>query len=563
MLEYQAMKSVMNGVLVGGIYGLLMGSVLLSTVQAANPNEQRDIEQRQRALIDEAARQREALSRQQHLPVSPGVADSQEPGPCFTVSQIFFDGVTQLDARQRQHLTAPLLNTCMGLSHINALIRDVSQWYLSAGFVTSRAFLPEQDLAKGTLTIAVLEGRIEAIVVNDAPDPFTRMLFPGLVGQVLNLRDLEQGVDSLSRLRSFSYQLDIQPGSAPGQSIVNLKGVKGVPLQGALEFDNGGQQSTGEEQGRLSFSADNLVSLAEQWTLMAGSSMDGRESHHATNWQAGFSLPYGYWLFDAGYQYSDYRNDIDSRGYVYESRGDTRTTTGTATRTLYRDGQSKVSGVVGMTHRQSRNFIMDSLLETSSYQLSSLRLGLNLATRADNHFFTLNPALTLGTDWFGADSDRDRSAMWPQAQFEKWGLFGSYSTAGEQWGWLSTFNAQWTPDRLYSVERLSLGGEASVRGFKEQSISGDVGGYLRNEVSWQGVAPVWLGQWRTWLALDMGRVDMGNQGDTWRGMVGTALGWEQRYRHFTGNVSVGFPLSAPAWLNADPWVLYYRASVAF
>lgn len=55
----------------------------------------------------------------------------------------------------------------------------------------------------------------------------------------------------------------------------------------------------------------------------------------------------------------------------------------------------------------------------------------------------------------------------------------------------------------------------------------------------------------------------GQSGDEWRGMVGTAVGWEQRYRHFTGNVSVGFPLSAPAWLNADPWVLYYRASVAF
>ncbi|WP_134320779.1 ShlB/FhaC/HecB family hemolysin secretion/activation protein [Aeromonas veronii] len=93
--------------------------------------------------------------------------------------------------------------------------------------------------------------------------------------------------------------------------------------------------------------------------------------------------------------------------------------------------------------------------------------------------------------------------------------------------------------------------------------SNPVGGYLRNELSWQGTTPTWLGQWRTWLALDMGQVDMGNQGDEWRGMVGTAVGWEQRYRHFTGNVSVGFPLSAPAWLNADPWVLYYRASVAF
>ncbi|MGU5653850.1 ShlB/FhaC/HecB family hemolysin secretion/activation protein [Aeromonas allosaccharophila] len=540
-----------------------LGMLFLQPVLALPPAEQQGIEQRQRALLEEAARQREEVARPLSLPSELSEQVPQAQGPCFQVSNIHFEGASQLPASQQTRLASPYLNSCMGLSHINALIRDVSQWYLAAGFVTSRAFLPEQDLAKGTLTIAVLEGRIEAIVVNGEPDSITRTLFPGLVGQVLNLRDLEQGVDHLSRLRSLSYQLDIQPGRAPGQSTVNLKGTKGVPLQGALEFDNSGQQSTGEEQGRISLTADNLLSLAEQWSLVAGSSTDGRASHNATNWQAGFSLPYGYWLFDAGYQFSDYRNDIDSRGYVYESRGDTRTTTGSATRTLYRDGQSKISGVLGVTHRQSRNFIMDQLLETSSYQLSSLRLGLNVATRVERHFFTLNPALTLGTDWFGADSDRGRSAMWPQAQFEKWGLFGSYSTAGEQWGWLSTFNAQWTPDLLYSVERLSLGGEASVRGFKEQSISGDVGGYLRNELSWQGAAPTWLGQWRTWLALDMGRVDMGNQGDEWRGMVGTAVGWEQRYRHFTGNVSVGFPLSAPAWLNADPWVLYYRASVAF
>ena len=119
------------------------------------------------------------------------------------------------------------------------------------------------------------------------------------------------------------------------------------------------------------------------------------------------------------------------------------------------------------------------------------------------------------------------------------------------------------PDVLYSVERVSLGGEASVRGFKEQNLSGDVGGYLRNEVSWQAQTPAWLGQWRSWLAFDMGRVDLGNQGDSWRGMVGTAIGWEQRYRHVTGNLSVGFPISAPAWLNAAPYILNYRLSINF
>ncbi|MFM5670208.1 POTRA domain-containing protein, partial [Aeromonas hydrophila] len=170
-------------------------------------------------MLEEAARQRDDVARQTQLPAAAVTPTPEAAGPCFVVTAIRFEGADQLDADARTTLTHPFLHTCMGLPHINALIRDVSQWYLAQGFITSRAFLPEQDLASGTLTIAVLEGRVERIVVDGQPDRITRTLFPGLVGEVLNLRDLEQGVDQLSRLRTLSYQLDIQPGTAAGQSI--------------------------------------------------------------------------------------------------------------------------------------------------------------------------------------------------------------------------------------------------------------------------------------------------------------------------------------------------------
>ncbi|MHA4875143.1 POTRA domain-containing protein, partial [Enterococcus faecium] len=89
-------------------------------------------------------------------------------------------------------------------------------WYLSEGYITSRAFLPEQDLASGILTLGILEGRVENIVIDGKPDPMTLTLFPNLAGEILNLRDLEQGVEQLSRLRSLSYRLDIQPGRQAG-----------------------------------------------------------------------------------------------------------------------------------------------------------------------------------------------------------------------------------------------------------------------------------------------------------------------------------------------------------
>ncbi|MFG3851824.1 ShlB/FhaC/HecB family hemolysin secretion/activation protein, partial [Escherichia coli] len=44
-------------------------------------------------------------------------------------------------------------------------------------------------------------------------------------------------------------------------------------------------------------------------------------------------------------------------------------------------------------------------------------------------------------------------------------------------------NMQHRQDNLL-VNRTSLPGMSSVRGFKEQYISGNKGGYLRNELSW-------------------------------------------------------------------------------
>lgn len=70
--------------------------------------------------------------------------------------------------------------------------------------------------------------------------------------------------------------------------------------------------------------------------------------------------------------------------------------------------------------------------------------------------------------------------------------------------WLTSAYAQWSPDRLHGVEQLSLGGESSVRGFKDQYISGNNGGYLRNELSWSLFSLPYVGTVRAVAALDGG-----------------------------------------------------------
>lgn len=91
--------------------------------------------------------------------------------------------------------------------------------------------------------------------------------------------------------------------------------------------------------------------------------------------------------------------------------------------------------------------------------------------------------------------------------------------------WLTSAYAQWSPDRLHGVEQLSLGGESSVRGFKEQYISGNNGGYLRNELSWSLFSLPYVGTVRAVTALDGGwlhsdRDDPYSSGTLWGAAAG-------------------------------------------
>ena len=72
------------------------------------------------------------------------------------------------------------------MAKINQLTRDISDWYISRGYITSRAFLTEQDLSAGTLHIAVLEGRLQAIRIEGAPSRQLKTAFPGLEGKLLH-----------------------------------------------------------------------------------------------------------------------------------------------------------------------------------------------------------------------------------------------------------------------------------------------------------------------------------------------------------------------------------------
>lgn len=530
-----------------------------------NPADRDTIQQQQRELLEQNQQQRQELQRSLTPKLtSPPAATPAPGGPCFTINAIRLEGAEQLSGGAERRLTQPYLRQCLNLGQIQTLVQQVSDWYISRGYITSRAFLTEQDLSHGELRLLVLEGKLESILLERRDDRMLKMAFPGLPGQILNLRDIEQGMEQINHLRRQPVQIEILPGSRPGYSVVNLSAQPEFPLTLGLGVDNSGQKSTGTGQINGSLTGNNLLGLADQWFVAGARSSDFAGDHNARSVQAGVNLPYGYWLLDYNYAYSDYLTTINNQGFDWRSSGDSQTHRLSLSRVLFRDGEMKTGLSLGLTHRINRNYLNDTRLESSSRKLTSLTLGVSHGQKLLGGFATFNPAYSRGVPWLGAEDDSGKIKEAPRAEFHKVSLSGSYYLPlAQDWTYLASLYGQWTPSRLYGSERLTIGGESSVRGFKEQYLSGDKGGYWRNEVNRTLVTLPYLGSINALAALDGGwlhrdKQDANASGTLWGGAVG--LG--SRNRYFGSQLTVGWPLAYPDWLQPDRVSVYYRVNIA-
>ena len=353
--------------LVNYAVAILFFSLFSARVSAAplSPADRDSIQQQQQQLLLQNQQQREELERSIPRPAPARPLPVSGSGPCFTIHTITLSGATLISPKTRQTLVAPWQGRCLDMAKITELLAHISDWYISRGYITSRAFLTEQDLSGGQLNIVVLEGRLEAIRLEGETPRMLKMAFPGRVGGILNLRDIEQGMEQINRLRAEPVQIEILPGTQAGYSIVNLTAKPEFPLSASVSLDNSGQKSTGEDQLSGVLTANNMLGLADKWFVSGGRSSDFASAYDAQNFQAGVSVPSGYGLLDYSYAWSNYRTTISNQGFNWLSTGDTKTHRLNASWVVFRNGDVKTGIAAGVVQRSSRNWLNDARLRAA------------------------------------------------------------------------------------------------------------------------------------------------------------------------------------------------------
>ena len=532
---------------------------------------------------DRARAQREQLEKQ--TPDVRLLPDVEQPEtrltdetPCFPVDRVLLEGPSadkfQWALRAASVAGDFIPGRCLGGKSINLVMRRVQNAIIARGYITTRILAKPQDLTRGELLLTVVPGRVRGIRYADGSDGqriTLRNALPASTGDILNLRDIEQGLENLRRVPTADADIQIAPGDNAGESDLVIVRKQTLPLRVAFSLDDAGSISTGRYQGSVALSVDNPLRLNDLLYVSAGHSLGGNSNpgddrKGTQNYSAWYSAPWGYWQLSVAASQYDYHQTVPGYLTTYQYSGKSQNADVRLSRILYRDGSRKTTASVRGWTQSTKNYVDDA--EVAIQRRRTAGWGIGLSHR---EFFTGRGILDAGLSWrqgtgafnaipapeeaFGEGTSRPRilSADLHYTQ--------PFSLAGLNLRYTSQWRAQWNQTPLVPGDRFSIGNRYSVRGFDgEYTLSGDRGWFVRNDLG------VGLGQSGQELYVGMDYGEVAGPSTRWiigRHLTGAAVGVRGSFRALSYDLFTGWPVSKPGGMPVSDATFGFHTSLSF
>lgn len=459
-----------------------------------------------------------------------------ENGASFFISKIQLEGVSKKFSFLR-NVTHSYEKQSMTVADITNLRNALQRKLIDKGYVTSQVFIPEQNLKTGTLSLLVVPGYVEDIVYSAESKHIPwKNAFPIRKGELLNIRDIEQGIEQMKRVSSQSVTMQIKPGSRIGQSIVELTVQTTKPVHGAITFDNSGLDSTGKYQVGAVVSFDQVFRANDTLTVYASGDMSGAGATKGTRAQSiYYVIPSGNDTFSFSFSKSRYHQTIASIPYDFTYSGTSTTMKAKWQHVFSRSRTDMYAYDVSLNLRHNHRFINDQEIPVQALRTTNVEVGVSNRKYIGNATVYSRLGFQWGIGAFGAQPEYKASVAMggPTSRYHMYLLDIDYRKpfmmGHRPASFTSSFHGQWVAagKRVYSVDTINMGNRYTVHGFDgEYTLLGESGWYLRNELA--SVIP----QLHTevYVGLDVGAV-YGPSTENLVGhtIAGTALGVRGNY----------------------------------
>ncbi|AMO94015.1 hemolysin secretion/activation ShlB/FhaC/HecB family protein [Collimonas fungivorans] len=512
---------------------LLLVSVL-PVVRAQTVQTPDSEEQRRRSQAEAQERQRQLLAPNVNLQGAAPAKDMDSlvlpaESPCFTIHQFVLDVPAQLSPAVRaigasdlpfdhfrfaQDYLRQYDKACIGKQGLDLIVKRLTALILSKGYSTTRIGIPGQDIAGGVLKLVLVPGVIRAIRFSDPSLYGTwKTAFPTGPGKLLNLRDLEQGLEQMKRIPSQDVDMQIVPGEVPGESdvVISVKRSKPWHLTGTL--DDSGAKGTGKLQAGLNLAVDNPLGLNDLFNIGITTDADRKAGQRGT---AGnnvyYAVPAGYWNFAVSGSTYDYHQQVAGANETFVSSGKSRNLELKIAQLFQRDQIQKNSWQFKLGKRWSHAYIEDTeiaaqdrnttfaeLAWVHTHYFGSAQLDLTLANRWGVGWFN---GQTYAKDVLGQEDPSTNNQHYTLQTIDAT-LSVPFKIADQPLTYIGTFRGQLSRSQLNLTDQFSIGNRYTVRGFDgELTLAAERGFYLRNELN----LPIANSGQSAYVGLDVGKV---------------------------------------------------------
>ncbi len=460
---------------------------------------------------------------------------------------------------------------CVGKQGVDTLVKGLSQAILARGYITTRVLVPEQDLSTGTLKFALIPGVIGHVRFADEKLRGTwKTAFPTRDGELLNLRDLEQGLEQMKRVSSQDVSMQIVPTGVPGESDVVLDVKRGKPWTVVASIDKSGTRATGKLQGNLSLGIDNPLGLNDVFNVGVSQDLEfGDKRLGSHGWNGFYSIPWGYWTATLSAYTNTYYQRIAGVNQTFVASGNSKTVDFKLARVLSRSQNDVFGAQFRLSRRFGESFIEDTEIPQQHRNNTFIEIGLT-----DRHYFGRSQfdgtlAYRQGIGAFGAQDDMFAADGGPTYRYRMALVDASLSVpfaiGTQPFVYVGTIHGQYTDNTLNYIDDLAIGSRYTVRGFDgETMLAAEKGFYWRNELK----MPIGQTGQALYAGLDYGHV-WGPSAGYLAGtqLAGAVLGvrgsFVTRFGGYAYDLFAGTPVYKPAGFPTARVTVGFQVSAQF
>ena len=302
-----------------------------------------------------------------------------------------------------------IIGRCIGVQGLNQALDLVQNSIIRHGYVTTRMLLPQQNIASGEIKLQVIAGKVDQIQFASGTSKRAHKFnaLPVKSGDILNIRDIEQGLENFKRVPTVEADFKIKPSeqyNAPGYSDLELAWQQSKPYRIHLGVDDAGSDSTGKYQGTATLSLDNLLTANDLFYGSYNHDLGGGDpgKRGTEGYYLSYSIPLKYWLLSTSYSQSDYNQTVSGSLESYEYSGKSKLIGADLSRVLYRDARRKTTASVGGWYRESQNYINDTEIEVQRRKTAGWKTSLDHTEYLSAATLSGNVTYKRGTGAFNA-----------------------------------------------------------------------------------------------------------------------------------------------------------------